>query len=170
MTHNVWYARRATKDSDLLVCTRCGAEEESLLQYLIPEARGGCPDQAAFWLGGILPGSMLPPKPAPVLRARCNPVTVGDFARILKATGRCGVDASGGKLFSSNPCLRTVGAGVGAQALGESENDPWVAEEAYLASRAPGKQIVPRAEAWAIYLVLQLWDGTYDLDIVTDAS
>ena len=46
----------------------------------------------------------------------------------------------------------------------------WIMEESYLFSRVPGKQTVPRAEAWAIYLVLQVWDGTHDLAIVTDAS
>ena len=136
VTHNVWYAQRTTKDTDLRTCPRCGAEEESLLhrlwtckndelcthpdvvnsQNLIHEARSGCPEQAAFWLGGILPGSMLPIKPMPVLREQCKPTTVGDFARILRATGRCGVDGSGGQLLSGNPRLRTVGAGVGTQA------------------------------------------------------
>ena len=115
-------------------------------------------------------GDMLPAKPPPVKRAECNAVTVGDFARILKAFGRCGVDGSGGKLFSNNPRLRIVGADDGTQLLGDAENDPWVLEESYLFSRVPGKQTVPRAEAWAMYLVLQVWDGTYDLEIVTDAS
>ena len=31
VTHNVWYAQRATKDTDLRMCPRCGEEEESLL-------------------------------------------------------------------------------------------------------------------------------------------
>ena len=39
-----------------------------------------------------------------------------------------------------------------------------------MSSRVPGKQTVPRAEAWAMYLVLQEWGGTYDLEIVTGAS
>ena len=39
-----------------------------------------------------------------------------------------------------------------------------------MSSRVPGKQTVPRAEAWAMYLVLQEWDGTYDVEIVIDAS
>ena len=34
----------------------------------------------------------------------------------------------------------------------------------------PGKQTVPRAETWAVYLVLLEWDGAYDLEIVTDAT
>ena len=115
-------------------------------------------------------GDMLPAKPPPVKRAECNAVTIGDFARILKASGRRGVDGSGGKLFSNDPRLRTVGAGAGTQLLGDAENDSWIMEESYLFSRVPGKQTVPRAEAWAMYLVLQVWDGTYDLAIVTDAS
>ena len=186
----MWYAQRATKDTELWTGTRCGEAEETLLhrawtcrnnalctlpdvtgsQDLIHEAINGCPEQSAFWLGGLLTGNMLPAKPSPVLRAECNATVVGDFAKILKATGRCGVDGSGGKLFSSNPRLRAVGAGVGAQALGETEEGQWVVEEAYLSSRVPGKQTVPRAEAWAMYLVLGIWAGTYDLEIVTDAS
>ena len=31
VTHNVWYAQRATKDTDLRMCPRCGEEEESVL-------------------------------------------------------------------------------------------------------------------------------------------
>ena len=54
--------------------------------------------------------------------------------------------------------------------MGDSEDGQWIVEDAHIASRVPGKQTVPRAEAWAIYLVLCIWDGTYDLEIVTDAS
>ena len=63
-----------------------------------------------------------------------------------------------------------MGAGAGTQLLGNAESTRWVQEEAYLYSRVPGKQTVPRAEAWAIYLVMQVWDGAHDLEIVTDAS
>ena len=173
VTHNVWYATRATKDTELMTCKRCGEEDETLVhrlwtcpnnrlcthpavvstQNLIHEAINGCPEQGAFWLGGVLAGRMQPARPPRVLRAHCKPKTVGDFAKILRATGRCGVDGSGGKLFSSNARLRTV-AGCGVLLMGDSEDNPWIIEETYLASRAPGKQAVPRAEAWAIYLVL----------------
>lgn len=139
-------------------------------QNLIGEAVGGCPEQAAFWLGGVLTGKMLPARPPIVLREDCKLTRMGNFAEILKATGRCGVDGSGGKLFSSNARLRTVGAGCGVILMGENENEAWITEEAYLASRVPGKQTVPRAEAWAIYLVVCEWDGSYDLEIITDAS
>ena len=113
---------------------------------------------------------LLPTKPPAVLRAECNATIIGEFAKILKASGRCGVDGSGDKHFSSNPRLRTVGAGAGTQLLGDAEVTPWVKEESYLFSRVPGKNTVPRTEAWAMYLVLQVWDGTYDLEIITDAS
>ena len=66
--------------------------------------------------------------------------------------------------------MRTVGAGVGTQLLSDHESDSPVLEEAYLYSRVPGRQTVPRSEAWALYLVLQVWDGSYDLTIVTDAT
>ena len=32
-----------------------------------------------------------------------------------------------------------------------------------------GRQIVARAEFWAVLMVLLVWDGTYDLTIITDA-
>ena len=117
---------------------------------------------------------MQPAKPAQFRKTECLAHTVGNFEAILRAIGRCGVDGSGGALFSSHPRLRTVGAGVGVQLLNNTDfgdaPDSWVADEAYLASRVPGKQTVPRAEAWAIYLVLKVWDGTFDLEIVTDAT
>ena len=43
-------------------------------------------------------------------------------------------------------------------------------EEAWLASKVPGRQTVPRAEIWAVLMVLMVWDGAYDLTIVTYAS
>ena len=113
---------------------------------------------------------LLPAKPPAVQRAECNATIIGEFAKILKASGRCGGDGSGGRHFSSNPRLRTVGAGAGTQLLGDAETTPLAKEESYLFSRVPGKQTVPRAEAWAMYLVLQVWGGTYDLGISTDAS
>ena len=54
--------------------------------------------------------------------------------------------------------------------MSDNEEDPWIVEEAYLASKAPGKQTVPRADTWAVYLVLHEWYGAYDLEIITDAS
>ena len=39
-----------------------------------------------------------------------------------------------------------------------------------MASKVPGRQTVPRAEIWAVLMVLMVWGGAYDLQIVTDAS
>ena len=54
--------------------------------------------------------------------------------------------------------------------MGSSEDDDWILEEAYLASKVPGRQTVPRAEIWAVLLILRAWDGSYDLEVVTDAT
>ena len=198
VTHNVWYAQRATKDPKKWRCPRCGEGNETLLhrlwtcpdinncthpavattQGMISQAVQGCapdgPKQSCLWLGGLLPASMQPPRPPVISKRDCYAREVGNFAKCLKATGKCGVDGSGGTLFSSYPRLRTVGAGAGAQIFNDPTSqiapDKWVEEEAYLASPVPGLQTVPRAEAWAIYLVLQVWDGTYDLEILTDAT
>ena len=75
VTHNVWYAQRATKDHEDWSCPRCGDGDETLLHRLwtckdiancdhpdvigtkdlINETIRGCPDegpsQSAFWLG-----------------------------------------------------------------------------------------------------------------------
>ena len=45
-----------------------------------------------------------------------------------------------------------------------------VLEEAWLASKVPGRQTVPRAEIWAVLMVLMVWDGSFDLTIITHAS
>ena len=39
-----------------------------------------------------------------------------------------------------------------------------------MASKVPGRQTVPRAEIWAVLMVLLVWGGTYDLTVITDAS
>ena len=84
----------------------------------------------------------------------CITHRVGDFTKILKATGVCGVDGSGGK-NSSFARGRSVGAGVSVILLrdhGDAEHA--IIEEAWLASKVPGRQTVPRAEIWAVLMVL----------------
>lgn len=94
----------------------------------------------------------------------------GNFVDIIRRTGVCGVDGSGGK-NSSFPRSRSVGAGCGTAILrGHHEADDSVQEEAWMASKVPGRQTVPRAEIWAVLMVLLVWYGTFDLTIITDAS
>ena len=64
-----------------------------------------------------------------------------------------------------------MGAGCGTLILrGQQIEGDWVQEEAWMASKVLGRQTVPRAEIWAVLMVLIVWDGTYDLTIITDAS
>ena len=144
----------ATADPTQHTCRPCGGIETLLhrlwtcpnnnlcthpavaqFQNLIGEAVGGCPQKAAFWLAGVLAGKMLPVKHPRVMRKDCNPKRTGDFERLLRLTGRCGVDGSGGKLSSSQARFRTVGAGCGVILMSDCEDGPWVVEEAHLASR-----------------------------------
>lgn len=53
---------------------------------------------------------------------------------------------------------------------GEEVEGKWFQEEAWLTSKVPGRQTVPRAEIWAVRMLLMVWDGSYDLTIITDAS
>ena len=39
-----------------------------------------------------------------------------------------------------------------------------------MASKVPGRQTAPSVEIWAVLMVLMVWDGTYDLTMITDAS
>ena len=112
---------------------------------------------------------MINPKPAGVLLKDCITVTTGNFADLLRRTKRTGVDGSGGK-NSSHPRFRAVGAGCSVALLVEGAEGDWIREEAFLAYRVPGRQTVPRAEIWAALIILRVWDGTHDLEVVTDAT
>ena len=46
----------------------------------------------------------------------------------------------------------------------------WIQEEAYRASKVPGRQTVQRADIWAVLMALMVWGGSYDLEIIMDAS
>ena len=113
---------------------------------------------------------MFNPKVQRVPVTGCITTTCGRFEEFLRLTGRCGVEGSGGA-NSSQPRCRSVGAGCGTQVLrAEKTEGSWIEEEAWNSSKVPGRQTVPRAEIWAILMVLMVWDGTYNLTIVTDAS
>ena len=72
----------------------------------------------------------------------------------MRATGFVGVDGSGGQ-HNKNPRLH-------------STLDTRL--KAMLHSAVPGNQTVPRAEVYSVLCVLSLWDGSYPLTIITDAS
>lgn len=190
VTHNVWCAPGASGDPLLMRGPRCGGENETLLhrrwtcpdncnathpairstQHLIPDAVKGCENNFAFWVGWLRTGSMVNPKVCRVPIQDCITTTEDRFAEILKLTGVCGRDGSGGK-NSSHPRCRAVGAGCGTLILrGQEIDDEWIQEEAWMVSKVPGRQTVPRAEIWAVLMVLLVWDGAYDLAIITDAS
>ena len=81
VAHNVWHASRATDDPLFMECTRCNQADETLLhrywtcpnldrcdhpavkktQHLVQRAVAGVEDNAAFWLGCTLTGSMVKP-------------------------------------------------------------------------------------------------------------
>lgn len=163
VTHNVWYASRATGDPFFMQCTRCNQGEEPLLhrcwacpnlndsdqpaikntQHLIPRAVAGKEDNAAFWLGCVLRGSMVNPMVGLAPRRDCITQTEGDFVGILRKTGVCGVDGSGGQ-NSSFPMGRSVGAGAGAALLRDHcDAADAVLEGAWMASKVLGRQTVP---------------------------
>ena len=78
-----------------------------------------------------------------------------------------GLDGSGGK-HNMTPHIRTVGAGA---SVAEFKDDCLtVLNKAFLHSASPGKQTVPRAELYSICCVVEQWDGTYPLTIITDAA
>ena len=113
---------------------------------------------------------MLNPKVGRVPLQDCVTTAHGRFAELLKLTGLCGVDGAGGK-NGSRPRSRAVGAGCGTLIMrAQKEEGVWIREEAWMASKVPGRQTVPRAEIWAVLMVLMVWDGTHDLTIITDAS
>lgn len=128
VTHSIWWAVRASSDLTQHICPRCGLGSETLLHRLwaclnnelcphpdVINAQGprdhaaaGCDDNAAFWLGCLITGHMTNPKRECVLLKDCITVTTGNFAEMLRRTGRAGVDGSGGK-NSSHTRYRAVG-------------------------------------------------------------
>ena len=189
--HNVWTKERASDDPLMQKRTRCNlGEVETLLhrhwtcpnlrecdrlavkktQHLVQRATNEVESNAALWLGCTLTGGMIEPAVGLISAQDCITHRVGDFTKVLQATGVCGVDGSGGT-NSSFTRGRSVGAGVGAVLLrdhGDAEDA--IIEEAWLASKVPGRQTVPRAEIWVVLMVLLEWDGSHDLQIITDAS
>ena len=102
-------------------------------------------------------------------RASCTIIEdkKGDLVRILKKTGKVGVDGSGGKNYV-HPSIRCVGAGFGVADL-----DPIagaVISRAQCHPAVPGKQTVPRAECYAMLCILKIWDGTDPIEIICDAT
>ena len=87
---------------------------------------------------------MISPKPDGVLHKYCITVTADNVAD-LRRTKRAGVDGSGGK-NSSHPRFRAVKVGCSFIRMGSGDGDDWIREEAFLASKVPGRQTVPRAE------------------------
>ena len=188
--HNVWTKDRATDDPLLKICNRCNQEVETLLhrhwtcpnltqcdrpavkktQYLPQRATNEVEHNAAFWFGCTLTGGMLELAVGLIFAKDCITHREGNFADIPKATGVCGVDGSGGQ-NSSFARGRSVGAGVGVVLLRDhGDAADAVVDEAWLASKVPGRQTVPRAEIWAVLMVILEWDGSHDLQIITDAS
>ena len=76
-------------------------------------------------------------------------------------------DGAGGKIGEKNHRRRAVGAGA-SSVLFDSKRKP--IDEAILIAKVPGKQTVPRAEAWAVNCVLEEWHGEMELIIITDVS
>ena len=118
-------------------------------------------------MGCVLATFMLTPTPDSVLRQDCHPVSTGDFATLLRRTGRGGLDGSGGTL-SRHSRIRAVGYGCSVVLFGESPDE--IIAKVTMSSKVAGRQTVPRAEIWALFCMLQVWDGAYSLEIVTDAS
>ena len=113
-----------------------------------------------------MPRSMLSPKPEPIKEAECEPEYSDNFVRIMEQTGRVGSDGSGGTL-TRNADFRMVGAGARAVVLDDQDR---LLEAGFLCTKVPGRHTVPRAEAWAFYMILKLWHGRLPLTIVVDAS
>ena len=72
-------------------------------------------------------GSMVNPKPDRLTLEDCSTTATGRFEEILRTTGRAGVNGSGGDT-SSNPRVRSVGAGCGAMILSDNPNGKWIQE------------------------------------------
>ena len=88
-----------------------------------------------------------------VTEEQCQPTVVGEFSSILEITGTAGSDGSGGPDSSdSRTRVATAGAAVYQHVDG-------VIRFAFLFSKVPGTQTVPRAELWALYHLLRIMLG-----------
>ena len=71
---------------------------------------------------------------------------------------------------STIPDAARSGQVAALRSCGEKVEGSWIEEETWLASKAPWRQTVPRAEIWAVLMVLVVWDWAYDPTVITDAS
>ena len=85
----------------------------------------------------------------------------------MEKTGMVATDGVGGKVAQRSRRHRAVGAGAAVVTFDENREP---IREALLVAKVPGRQTVPRAEAWAVSEVLQIYRGETPLKIITDAS
>ena len=84
---------------------------------------------------------------------------MGGFVGVVRKTGQAG-GAGGGGTLNKHPKLKAAGVGCSFIILDE-HGDP--AEEAIMFTKVPGRQTVPCAEAWVLYLIILQWDGSCDV-------
>jgi len=162
--------------ADLSVCVLCGANEcddyhqfwscpslatstwpevEST-NYLVPAAASGMRDFPCLWLRGLLPSELLVTRDHPIPPPRSvDNVSVYDPFGITPdpevwPPGLYGTDASGGR-WGSYPLLRRCGCGV---ARLTSMDPPFRLEWGAWFPLVGELQTVPRAELYAIYMVV----------------
>ena len=84
----------------------------------------------------------------------------------MELNGLVATDGAGGEVGARSKGHRSVVAGAAVVTFGPN-NEP--TQISVITTKVPGRQTVPRAEAWAVRQVLWRWHGNKPLKIITDA-
>ena len=102
----------------------------------------------------MLPANLRAPAPANISHDEARAKTHENFVSNMEQTGLVATDGSGGKVGDKRVRRRAVGAGAASVLFNEFRRP---INEALLVAKVPGKQTVPRAEAWAVCCTLEVW-------------
>ena len=154
-----------TNDAAALQCARCGHPAETRhhryytccandmiddtiihkTRHFAEEAEQN-PQHEVLWYRAILPRPLFGKSAGWTPQADCGPTETGDFEETLDRARTAGSDGSADK--STDSSTRRVG--VGAAVFDENNK-----RAVFMFSRVPGSQTVPRAEIWALLLILK---------------
>jgi hypothetical protein len=159
--HQYWMCEHLSQDDH---------DDISKTQQYVRRAQDEATTNPALWLRGILPASLLLnfPIPQPI---QTTQISIFDPCGLTNAgwpSGTYGTDASGGA-FSSIPEIRRCGCGIVTMTPANDDSDKFDLEWAASFPLEGEIQTVPRAELFAILILLQNLQHQASVIIVSDS-